>query len=612
MSVDEMKSKATVEPYLIAVISSAIATIGREMTNTLLRTSRSLLLSVCKDFSCAISDRKGQLLMLPPACPVHVSNQTMVCQSIFKYGGELRPGDCFLNNVPYDDYRNTHHADYTYIVPVFYRGELIFISASRGHQADIGNGIPSTYAPNARDMYEEGALEWPCVRVQRDYKDIDEMIRIAKCRIRVPDQWYGDYLAGVGSARIGERRLIRLCEKYGLDTIKAFQDQWQNYGEERMIEEIRKFPKGTWYYETKHDPIPELTPEGITVRVKLSIDPEEVYITVDLTESDDIQPCGLNMSEATTQAAVAVAILNRVDPTVPHCEGTFRRIKLVTRKGSAVGPAVRPHCSSVATTNLADRVLQAVQCCLNQVTEVRGMAEAGANFCPADGVFSGRDRRYNDREYCNEFFNGMTCGPGVNGHDGWVTYQFTLGGGSLYWMSNELTEQAFPVIVESEELVCDSQGAGKWDSAPSAKLEIRPRFDVMYCAYANDGHINRARGAKGGQDGWASQAWKYKKEKGISSREELTQFGVVEIKSDEVMVSESAGGGGYGDPLERDPELVRHRARAGLVSIEKARNTYGVVLDNEPELYAVDYEATQELRQKMRKGRVSKKETGGN
>ena len=201
----ETEKGKKVEPYLMAVLSSAVSTIGREMTNTLLRTSRSLLLSVCKDFSCAISDRKGQLLNLPPACPVHVTNQTMVCQSIFKYGGKLNPGDCFLNNVPYEDYGNTHHADYTFIVPVFYDGELIFISAARGHQADIGNSIPSTYHATARDLYEEGALEWPCVRVQRDYKDVEEMIRIVRCRIRVPDQWYGDYLAGVGSARIGER-----------------------------------------------------------------------------------------------------------------------------------------------------------------------------------------------------------------------------------------------------------------------------------------------------------------------------------------------------------------------------------------------------------------------
>ena len=374
-----------------------------------------------------------------------------------------------------------------------------------------------------------------------------------------------------------------------------------------MIEEISKFPKGTWYYETKHDPIEGLVPNGITVRVKLSIDPDGGYITVDLTDSDDIQPCGLNMSAATTQSGAGVAILNRLDPTIPHCEGAFRRIKLIIREGSAVGPAVRPHCSSVATTNLADRVLQAVQCCFNHATEIRGMAEAGGNFCPADGVFSGKDPRYKNRDYCNELFNGMTCGPGVRGHDGWVTYQFTLGGGSLFWMSNELTEQAFPVLIESEELICDSQGAGQWNSAPSALLEIRPRFDKMYCAYANDGHVNRAKGARGGQEGWAAQAWKYKKAIGRDSREELPQFGVVEINPDEILVSESAGGGGYGDPLDRNPELVRHGVRDGLISLERACNTYGVILDTEAESYAVDYKSTEELRKKMRKERNSKK-----
>jgi N-methylhydantoinase B len=530
----------------------------------------------------------------------------MVTQSILKLGGELRPGDCFLNNSPYGDCSNTHHADFTYIVPVFYKDDLMFMVTCRGHQADCGNSIPSTYHPYAKDMYEEGAIDWPCVRIQQDYRDVGDIIKIAKARIRNPDLWYGDHLAQIGSVRTGEKRLMALCEKYGVNVVKAFCEQWQDYGKQRMIEEIRKLPKGSWYYEIKHDPLPGVLLEGVTIRVRVGIEPDEGYITVDLTENDDVNPCGLNLSRATSYSGAVVGVLDRLDPTIPHCEGALSRIRVKVRPNSCVGEALPPYSASAATTNVADRLQQGTQCCLNQATEIRGMAEAGPNFCPACGVYSGQDWRRGNRTYCNQFFNGMTCGAGVNGHDGWVTLEFALGGGYLFWMSVEIEEQAFPVSIVSEEFIPDSQGPGKWDSAPSCKFVIKPRHNPFNVAFANDGHINRAKGAKGGLEGWAAQAWKYDEGKGERSRFDLPQFGVVEVKTGEVLVSESTSGGGYGDPLERDPDLVCQRARAGLYSLERARDVYGVVLDTEHELFKADSKGTEKLRKKLKEERSRK------
>ena len=234
------KEEIVIEPYLMAVLSNRLYTIGKEMTGTMVRSSRSLVMNICRDFSTAICDGDGDVIMIPPGIPAHVANGSLIGRSILD-GRELKPGDCYLNNSPY--YGNTHHGDYTYIVPVFYEGALVYITYCRGHQGDIGNAIPSTYTPNARDMFEEGAIDFPSIKVQEGCKDIEDIITIQKARVRIPDVWYGDFLAGVGSARIGERRLIEMCEEYGLDTIKAFNRQWQEYGKERMITEIRKMPK---------------------------------------------------------------------------------------------------------------------------------------------------------------------------------------------------------------------------------------------------------------------------------------------------------------------------------------------------------------------------------
>ena len=121
---------------------------------------------------------------------------------------DLAEGDAFLHNDPY--LGNTHSADHAILVPVFIDGEHLFTAVAKAHQADCGNALPTTYVPSARDVYDEGALVFPCVRIQRGYHNIEDVIRMCQRRIRVPEQWYGDFLAGLGAARIAERRL-RSC-----------------------------------------------------------------------------------------------------------------------------------------------------------------------------------------------------------------------------------------------------------------------------------------------------------------------------------------------------------------------------------------------------------------
>jgi len=593
-----MHQRIEVPPYLMAVLSARLHSIGIEMTNTMIRSARSLLMSICRDLSTAICDRNGEVISLPPCIPVHVANMGLTTSPCFDHPEGIKEGDLFLTNSPY--YGNTHHADYTYIAPVFHDGELLFFTAAKGHQADCGNSIPSTYHPIAGDIYEEGAIDWPCVKVQKDYKDVPDIINIARMRIRVPDQWYGDYLAGVGAARIGERKLKELCQEYGGETVKAFCDAYQEYGEKRMKEEIRKLPSGKWDYQIKHDPIPGVLPQGVNIYIKCSIDPDEGRITIDLRENDDSQICGLNLCEATVLASARTGVLNRISPDVPHNEGAMKQIEVLMREGCVIGKAKHPYSSSVATTNVADRLISGVQALFNQVTDERGMAEGGAVQCPAVSVISGKDWRRNDEPYVNQLFIGMTGGPGVKDHDGWVTYQYPCTGGALYWTSVEVLEQRYPVKVVEEEVIPDSPGAGESDSAPACKFVLAPRKHPVTCAYSCDGIENLPKGVLGGLDGSQSAAWKYKLSEGESSREELPPFAAAEIPYGEAIVSESSSGGGFGDPLDRDPEKVAHRVREGWITEKKAREVYGVVLENDKELFTVNRKETQDLRKELK------------
>src|SRR5262249_30685334 len=156
--------------------------------------------------------------------------------------------------------------------------------------------IPTTYLPYAATIYEEG-MHFPCVRIQRKHKDLDDIVRMGLYKIRCNHIWYGDYQAQVGACRIGERRLKEAVTRYGKYTIKAVWEVVTDQGEGAAIAAIRQCPKGTWTYDTRHDPVPGVAEQGVPIKVSVTVDPEEGMITVDARDNPDCVPGGINLSE---------------------------------------------------------------------------------------------------------------------------------------------------------------------------------------------------------------------------------------------------------------------------------------------------------------------------
>lgn len=604
-----------VDPYLMIILPRMFESITREMSFTLEKTARSNVIAISRDFSSGIITGDGRLFMIEEGLPVHIGTLHLSVQETLKFFDDLAPGDCILNNCPFTG--NTHHADFTIMVPVFYEDELIFWAVNRAHQADVGAPIPTTYPFPAKDIYEEG-LHFPCVRVQRNYKDVKDILRICKMKIRVPEQWYGDYMGQVAAARRGERRIIELCEQYGVDTLKAFVEEWFDYSEKLMIEEIRKIPKATIEHEIKHDPpimfpsgpysMPETTPpvaEGIPLRVKIDINPDEARITVDLRDNIENQPFGFNMTYATTLAAVYTGIFNNLGE-VPHNEGALRRIEVKLDEGKIVGKPRFPVGTSIASTNLCDRLVDLITSAFAKLGPPWGKAESNTGMGIGTGVISGYDWRRpgtpGEINYINQLIPAgpMGAGGAVYGHDGWCTYGIPVAAGVLHGESIELSEQRFPLMFMEYEIVPDGHGAGKWDGAPSVRGLIRIRKYPMTIAYISDGRVFPPRGVLGGGDGRPYEAKKID----IQGREiDLLPMGVEVFQPGELVKTIYPGGGGYGNPLERDPELVRIRVRDGWVSAKRALEVYGVVLKNteDPEKIEVDNEATIRLREEMKR-----------
>lgn len=577
----------------LAVLANRFDGVVRAMTNTLLRTSRSGVVNTARDFSCCVLDSSDQLLAIAESLPIHVlGGPELMSQSMKATNPNMRRGDAFLHNSPY--HGNTHPADFTILVPVFdEENRHRFTVIAKSHQADCGNSKPTTYAADARDVYEEGGLIFPCVAVQRDFQHIDDVVRLCRQRIRVPDQWWGDHLALVGAARIGERRLLELASDTGWDVVEDFSTSWQRYGETSMRAAIRKLNGGIVTVETAHDPFPS-APNGIPVNVTVRVDPGEELITVDLTDNLDCQPCGLNLSEATSRAAALIGVFNSLHQGVPANSGSMSRVDIHLRENCVVGIPRHPASCSVATTNVMDRVANAVQRAIAGISPGSGLAECGLGMPPSVGVVSGTDPRIGGRPFINQLVFAWTGGAGGPHEDGWLNAGGVGDGGIVYRDSVEIDELLHPIRILRQEIITDSEGAGEYRGAPGALAEFGPVDTDLEIMYVSDGTINRPQGVNGGLPGSAANQF-IRRADG-----DLEQVGACDhfvLGLGESVVSISTGGGGYGSPLDRDPRRVAKDVREGWVTSDRARDIYGVVLLPDG---AIDSSATQDLRKASR------------
>ena len=585
------------DTVVFATLANRLDSIVREAMQVCVQSARSSVIQA-RDLSASISDSKIRLVSIAQGFPVHVLTSNMAIGPIPELFDDIAPGDCFLNNTPF--LGCAHHADYCFCTPVFYGGRLMFWMMLRAHQADTGAPVPTVYLPFGKDVYEEG-LHWPCVRVQRDYEDVADVVRIATANIRVPEQYYGDFAAAVGATRIAEARLVALIEKYSPDTVDRFIDEWIDYGSRRMVEEIRSLPEGTWENETTLDPLP-FAPAGVKLKVRLTIDHHEEAMLVDLTDNPDQYDAGINLTEATAKASVMQGLFYCLDPTLPHNQGAFDRVKFKLREGCVVGVPQFPVGTSVATTFTSDRVASCAIALMAKVDPGRGGGEGGY-VSWGIGVFSGEDYRDGNAPYVDELlisggFGGG--GPGMKGYDGWLTWSNGGSQANGWTTAVELWEKAHPHLIEcGASIVPDSQGAGEYCGSPALRVVVRARGNPTVAAGFGDGKIFPPKGVLGGQSGGPSLGF-ILDEKGERTQE-LPLIGLFEIKGKLALEALTTGGGGFGGPLDRDPERVRHDVRRGWVSEEKARDTYGVVLDLEPELFAVDHLATAAVRDEARR-----------
>ena len=282
-------------------------------------------------------------------------------------------------------------------------------------------------------------------------------------RIRVPDQWWGDYLAMLGAARIGEREILALGDELGWSARRLYpamvrlQRTTHGRGDRRHAERARP-----------HDQHPRSVaaslPDGITTKADVTVDSAAARIEVDLTDNPDCLPFGLNLSEACARTAAMVGVFNSLPQSVPANAGSFRRIEVHLRENCIVGIPHHPTSSSVATTNLADRVTSAVQRAIAEIADARH-GRGRRRIPPASGVISGSDPRHGGAPFVNELFLAGGGGPGTAAR--WLADDLTMGNAGMpFHDSVEVDELRHPIRIETRRLVPDSEGAGTFRGAP--------------------------------------------------------------------------------------------------------------------------------------------------
>lgn len=587
------KIRDKLSPMLLAVLANRFDGVVREMTNTMLKTGRSAVINSARDFSCGITTASNELFATAEGLPAHTYGLNLQSEAMCRFHHDIQEGDAYLHNDPYSG--NSHPADHTIIVPVFWEGEHLFNVCAKAHQADIGNSIPSTYHASAKDVYEEGALIFPAVRVQRDNTTNNDIVRMCQRRIRVPDFWYGDFLSMLGSARTGETRIHNIFKKYGKETVRQFVSEWFDYSELRMKQAISSLPKATIERESFHDPMPPLLPDGIPVRVKLSVAPEKGEIEIDLTSNIDNMDNGLNLSKACSISNAVAGVYNCLPSDIPRNGGSYRCIKMKMREGAAIGIPKFPHSCSVATTNISERLLNNVQAAMAELGEGYGLAEGGLGLGAGFSVVSGKDARHDDHPYVNQLFFGENGGPASPECDGWITYGIPVVAGLMYRDSIEIDELSYPIHVKEVRLMKDEEGAGYNRGAPGVTLTYGPSQNPMTVVFAADAQVNPAKGVRGGKDGNRGEMHV------IDSDGNATQapsVGMVVLNKGMWLRGKDTSGGGYGCPFERDANRVLHDVLEGYVSVNRAKKVYGVVFEGsvEEEDLKVNIEKTLELR----------------
>lgn len=579
---DGSTDDASVDPATLEVVRNACIAVAEEMNANLIRTSYSPNIKERRDCSCALFDGQGRMIAQAENMPVHLGAMPFsVAAALEKYPPEaLEPGDAVLVNDPY--FGGAHLPDLTLVTPIHVDGNLVALAANRAHHADIGGSTPGSVAADSTEIYQEG-LRIPPVKLYRGGEPNEDVFDLIRTNVRTPEERAGDLRAQQAANETARNRFTELVEKYGADRIERILEEILAYSERRMRTAIAKLPDGTYRFEDALDD-DGFSDELVPIEVAVTIDDEEVVVDFEGTAPQVQGP--INAVEAVTASATYYSIRCVTDPSIPPNYGCYRPIDIHAPEGTVVN-AEPPAAVVGGNLETSQRTVDVVLGALAQAAPER--AAAAGQGTMNNVTFGGFDRRTGSPY---TFYETQAGGFGGRiGKDGMDAVHVHMS--NTLNTPAEVLENAYPLRIERYELRPDSGGAGTFRGGLGVRRDITPIDHIADVSVLSDRRKTQPYGLQGGEPGanGAVRLLDGENETALSGKVSL------DVSDGETLSLHTPGGGGYGNPLDRDPQAVLDDVRKGKISVVAAREQYGVVVEESDDGFELDDETTHEVRQ---------------
>ena len=573
------------DPFTMEVIKNALVSVADEMALTVARTARSFVVKEALDYSTALFTADGELIAQGTCLPLHLGSMPAAIQAtLAAFGDDMSPGDMFIMNDPYDG--STHLPDVVIVKPIFLDGQRVGYSTTLAHQTDIGGRVPGGNACDSTEIYQEG-LRIPPVRLYTKGEPEDFMFRIIERNVRVPDKVLGDIRSQIAACLIGERGYLGLIETYGLEGFEAHCRELLDYTERFTRAEIEKLPDGEYEF-TDYIDNDGIEPGTIRFHVKLTIRGDSIVVDFDGSASQ--VKGAINSVLTFTRSCAWTCVRAVLDISIPNNAGYFRPIEVTAPEGTIVNP--RPPAPVAARGLSGFRIADTVFGALAQVAPDK--VPASGSSAPDAGIsFGGYYPDGSPFVYLEFNVGSWGGGPDRDGMDACT--------GVIVNYSNtpvELLETEQPLQIERYAFIPDSGGAGRYRGGLAMERHIRCLADDAVVQLRSDRRDVPPYGLEGGGTGAPSRI---RLARAGSEDEDYPSKFLTTINAGDLLKISLAGGGGYGDPLEREAQDVCRDVVERKMSREHASAQYGVVLAGEPP--EVGGSETEALRERMRAAR---------